>query len=53
MDCNLTLNDMVENKPKPDKINQDNIDTNWDGLVSLYLKLASEKDDWVRLLSKL
>ena len=36
---NLTLNDIVENKPKPDKINQDNIDTNWDGLFSLFNEL--------------
>ena len=51
-DCSLTLNDAVENKPKPDKINQDNIDTNCDGLVSLYLKLAPENDDWVRLIGE-
>ena len=51
-DCNLTLNDAVENKPEPDKINQDNIDTNWDGLVSLYLKLAPENDGWTRLIGE-
>ena len=53
MDCNLILNNKVENKPKPDKINQDNIGTNWDGLFSLYDELSSENDEWVRLISKL
>ena len=52
-ECNLTLKDTaVEDKPSHDKINQDNIDTNWDGLVSLYLKLAPDNDGWTRLIGE-
>ena len=49
-DCNVSLNDKVENKPPPDKINQDNIKSNWDGLLSLYPKLAKTQDSWVKLI---
>ena len=51
-ECNLTMNDTaVENKPPPDKINQDNIKSNWDGLLSLYPKLAKTQDSWVKLIN--
>jgi 5-methylcytosine-specific restriction endonuclease McrA len=49
-DCNVSLNDKVENKPSPDKINQDNIESNWDGLVSLYPKLTKKNNSWVKLI---
>jgi len=48
-ECNLTMNDTaVENKPSHNKTNQDNIESNWDGFLSLYPKLASENDSWVK-----
>ena len=48
-ECNLTMKDTaVENKPPHDKTNQDNIESNWDGFLSLYPKLASENDSWVK-----
>ena len=50
-ECNLTLGDTeVGDKPAHDKTNADNEETGWDGMSSLYPKLAGKNDEWVKLL---
>ena len=38
-------------KPKPNRINDNTINVNWDGLSSIYPKLSKKDDEWTRLIS--
>ena len=50
--CNLKLKDKSRNqgKPKPSMLNENAQIVNWDGLSSVYLKLAQKNDEWTKLL---
>jgi len=50
-ECNLSLgNTEFDDKPPHDKTNVNNEECGWDGMSSLYLKLAGGNDEWVRLI---
>ena len=52
--CNQKFKDKSFNdgKPKPLPINIMAAKLNWDGFLSLYLKLQKEKDEWASLLNE-
>lgn len=49
--CNLSYGDSLE-KPVASATNQSAVESGWDGLSSLYLKLQDEMDEWISLLTE-
>ena len=49
--CNLSYRDGLD-KLQPTAMNTSAVETNWDGLSSLYLELQTEIDEWVALLTE-